>query len=172
MALVSQRAYARHRGVSLAAVQKAIRSRRIRLVDGRIDVDRADREWARNTRPQREPLSYSAPQPPKFNPVAVLRDGHLALLAKLEADERSRRLIKRSEMEATLQMLARRIAPALARELDPSQVEAVLRSEFRTACRTESTLAEQTAWGCRVESGRNDRASIRIILDHEAANEG
>lgn len=179
MPLVSIRAYARHRGVSLAAVQKAIRSRRIELVDGRIDVDRADLEWERNTRPQREPLTYSAPQPPKFNPMAVLRDGHLALLAKLEAEERARRLINRSEMESTLLILARRIAPALARESDPSKVEAVLRSELRTACRTGSIIGEQTAWRCCVEPdryrlgrGSNELASIRIILDQEATVEG
>jgi hypothetical protein len=43
---ISQRAYARHRGCSLFAVQKACRSRRIPvLADGTIDPDAADAAW-------------------------------------------------------------------------------------------------------------------------------
>ena len=50
MAILSQRAYARHRGMALSAVQKAISSERIStLPDGRIDSDVADGEWAANT---------------------------------------------------------------------------------------------------------------------------
>jgi hypothetical protein len=42
--------YARHRGVSLAAVQHAVQRGRIhRYPDGMIDTDRADREWEQNT---------------------------------------------------------------------------------------------------------------------------
>ena len=55
----SMRAYARHRekrgldGASLAAVQKAILNGRIKpLKDGRIDFEKADREWTRNTKPR------------------------------------------------------------------------------------------------------------------------
>lgn len=47
---LSIRAYARHRGVSHAAVQKAIASGRITtLPSGRIDPVRADQEWADST---------------------------------------------------------------------------------------------------------------------------
>lgn len=47
---LSIRAYARHRGVSDTAVHKAIRTGRITPeADGTIEVDRADREWARNS---------------------------------------------------------------------------------------------------------------------------
>ena len=50
MAILSQQAYARHRGVVLSAVQKAIQSHRIpTLPDARIDADVADAEWKRNT---------------------------------------------------------------------------------------------------------------------------
>lgn len=131
MPLVSIRAYARHRGVSLSAVQKAIRSRRIELVDGRIDVDRADLEWVRNTRPQREPFTYSAAQPPKFNPITALRDGHLARLAKIEAEERMRRLVNRNEVEAAMLRLVGRLALPLAREKVPAAIKAILADEIR-----------------------------------------
>lgn len=47
--LISLRAYSRHRGVTLSAVQKAVSSGRIRLIDGKVDPDVADIQWARNT---------------------------------------------------------------------------------------------------------------------------
>src|SRR5690606_38301189 len=47
---ISIRAYGRHRGVSEAAVRKAIRAGRITPEpDGTIDPDKADAEWTRNT---------------------------------------------------------------------------------------------------------------------------
>ena len=47
---VSQRAYARLRGVRLSAVQKAIVTKRITLnPDGTIDPATADGDWDRNT---------------------------------------------------------------------------------------------------------------------------
>ncbi|AOZ05955.1 hypothetical protein [Cupriavidus malaysiensis] len=50
MAEMSQRAFARHLGVTLRAVQKAIASGRIRLNDNRkIDSESAAADWVRNT---------------------------------------------------------------------------------------------------------------------------
>ncbi|MDR7095845.1 elements of external origin [Hydrogenophaga laconesensis] len=47
---ISIRAYARHRGVSDAAVRKAIAAGRVTPeADGTIDAERVDREWARNS---------------------------------------------------------------------------------------------------------------------------
>lgn len=54
MELLSLRAYARHRGVSLTAVQKARDSGRISLIDGKIDPQVADIQWAKNTRPDQQ----------------------------------------------------------------------------------------------------------------------
>ncbi len=52
MAGLSQRAYARHRGVTHRAVQKAIKAGRITTnADGTIDPTRADSEWVLNTDP-------------------------------------------------------------------------------------------------------------------------
>ena len=48
---LSLRAYARHRGISHTAVQKAIQTGRIELEpDGSIDPDKADAQWSVNTR--------------------------------------------------------------------------------------------------------------------------
>lgn len=52
---ISIRAYARHRGVSDAAVRKAIATGRITPeADGTIDLGRADPEWARNSEAPRQ----------------------------------------------------------------------------------------------------------------------
>ena len=52
MAGLSQRAYARHRGVTHRAVQKAIKAGRITTnSDGTIDAARADAQWTANTDP-------------------------------------------------------------------------------------------------------------------------
>lgn len=59
MGLLSFRAYARHRGVSLGAVQKAIKSGRIQTTPDekgkpKIDPDEADRSWASRTDPTKQ----------------------------------------------------------------------------------------------------------------------
>ena len=47
--LITQAEYARRRGVSRVAVHKAVTSGRISLIDGKIDPEVADIQWARNT---------------------------------------------------------------------------------------------------------------------------
>ena len=119
---VSQRAYARLRGVALSAVQKAIASKRITPnPDGSIDPERANQEWERNTfagktlhqatRPQVAPLR-TPPPPPRgslgmssqpdvsSDPVtAYLRaravsETFKAKTAQLEYEERAGKLIQ------------------------------------------------------------------------------
>jgi hypothetical protein len=64
---VSLRAYARHRGVSLRAVQKAIQAGRIeRTAAGKIDVQIADTQWERRTAPR--PLIANQSGPPQNPP--------------------------------------------------------------------------------------------------------
>jgi len=63
---LSIRAYARHRGVSHVAVQKAIKAGRIPVEpDGTVDPAKADAAWERTTEPGR-----SKPKPRKLKPVA------------------------------------------------------------------------------------------------------
>src|ERR1019366_3566186 len=74
---MSLRGYARHRGVSLRAVQKAIKSGRIAArEDGRLDADVADANWASNTAPRPQPASAptsvtAAPAKSAASPQAV-----------------------------------------------------------------------------------------------------
>ena len=117
---VSQRAYARLRGVALSAVQKAITTKRITPnPDGTIDPERANQEWERNTfagktlhqatRPQAAPFSppparggAGIPSQPEVSsdPVsAYLRaravsETFKAKTAQLEYEERAGKLIQ------------------------------------------------------------------------------
>ena len=118
---VSQRAYARLRGVALSAVQKAIATKRITPnPDGSIDPERANEEWERNTfagktlhqatRPQVAPRSAPAPsrggpsmpgQPDvSSDPVAAylraraVTETFKAKTAQLEFEERAGKLIQ------------------------------------------------------------------------------
>ncbi len=127
MAILSLRGYAKHRGVSLKAVQKAIQSGRIHTTAERqIDAERADAEWERNTAPRQRtsgpaptrPAPTRAPKPvatpdtyiPRAeSPVAgggldyakarAIREQYLARLAKIEFEERSAKTISRDEVQ-------------------------------------------------------------------------
>ena len=118
---VSQRAYARLRGVALSAVQKAIKTKRITLnADGTIDPERANQEWERNTfagktlHQAAQPLAaaHSVAPPPRGNsgmqgqpeassdPVAAylraraVTETFKAKTAQLEYEERAGKLIQ------------------------------------------------------------------------------
>ena len=57
--LMTQAQYAEHRGCSRVAVHKAVKEKRISLIDGKIDAAVADIQWAANTR-ARAPSSPAA----------------------------------------------------------------------------------------------------------------
>ncbi len=123
---LSIRAYARRRGVSQAAVQKAIRSERIStLADGSIDPEMADRQWAANTdqakprnsvsgepRRRRDPegpslpagsiAPGSAPTTGGYVQARGVREGYVAALARLEYLERVGEHVKRAEVRSAL----------------------------------------------------------------------
>jgi hypothetical protein len=156
MALLSLRAYAKHRGVSLAAVQKAVHSGRITPnADGLIDSDRADAEWAAKTRPGQR---RARPAPPAARDSAdaagaggldyfrarAIRESYLARLAKIEFEEKTAKLISRDEVQVAAFTKARtvrdnllnipdRLAATLAAEADADKVHQTLTGEIRKA---------------------------------------
>ena len=156
MALLSLRAYARHRGVSLAAVQKAIRSGRITPnADGRIDSERADAEWEAKTRPGqrrtqsappavREPIETASAGGLDYFRARAIRESYLARLAKIEFEEKTAKLISRDEVQVAAFTRARvvrdnllnipdRLAATLAAETDVDKVHRLLSDEIRMA---------------------------------------
>ncbi|MCC6366347.1 MAG: hypothetical protein IT165_22750 [Bryobacterales bacterium] len=161
MALVSQRAYAKHRGVSLAAVQKAIKAGRIRTAaDGKIDVAQADADWERNTGPRQQAgkAASSVPPPkpapaPAAEPMAggldyararAVRENYMARLAKIDFEERSGKLVSRDEVQVAafnkfrtfrdgMLNIPDRVSALLAAESDASKVHGSLTTEIRKA---------------------------------------
>lgn len=79
---ISIRAYARHRGVSDAAVRKAIAAGRITPeADGTIDAERVDREWARNSDAPRNGTASRAVKVTVPESSGATGDGQAALPA-------------------------------------------------------------------------------------------
>ena len=133
---MSLRAYARHRGVALSAVQKAIASGRIHPEpDGSIDPIKADAQWDRHTRTAQPttPRVTTTRPPPAFQPAAqpaapppmpqasddargvdyhkarAVRETYSARLAKLEFEERTGKLISKDEVDIKYFQLARQL---------------------------------------------------------------
>ena len=158
MPVLSLRAYAKHRGVSLSAVQKAIRSGRIATNPaGMIDSDRADAEWNAKTRPgqrraQKETPVAPIPDPVRAEPTGgldyfrarAIRENYLARLAKIEFEEKTAKLISRDEVQVAAFTKARtvrdnllnipdRLSATLAAEADADKVHVTLTGEIRKA---------------------------------------
>lgn len=146
MAEMSIRAYARHRGVSHASVQKAIETGRITtLANGQIDPAVADREWEQNTR-------YSASRDDdgetfgasQYTKARAVREHYQARLAKIEYEERVGSLVSKDEVQVAAFNLGRqardamlnipgRLAAQLAAETDEAKCYEFLDNEIRKA---------------------------------------
>lgn len=152
MAVLSQRAYAKHRGVALSAVQKAISTGRIStMADGRIDPGVADGEWAANTkaRPpavrrqqgEDEGDAFGAAQ---YSKARAVREHYQARLAKIEYEERVGSLVSKDEVQVAafnthrvirdaMLNIPDRIAAMLAAETDEAKCYEILATEIRKA---------------------------------------
>lgn len=155
--LISQAEYARRRGVSRSAVTKAAKAGRITLIDGRVDPEVADIQWARKTDPHqalrgsggrvpRAPLTVpgAAPADDGFSDARARRESALAELAELDLAERRGELVRTDDVQRalvgkvmglrdSLDTLADRLSPLLAAESDPARIYALLREEVRQA---------------------------------------
>jgi hypothetical protein len=131
--LISQREYARRRGVSHMAVQRAIKSGRISTLDGQIDPIQADREWQENT-DQSKPRnritgrpSHSRAAGAPSEPMVLAEEGsgggstaagyakaraarelYQAQLVKLELDRRRGELVRADEVRLGAFNMARK----------------------------------------------------------------
>lgn len=161
MPIMSQRAYARHRGVSLSAVQKAIKKGRIAtLPDGRIDSEAADRQWERNTAARPPVVTKAAPPRLPVDPdegdfpggglnvaytkARAIREQYEARLAKIRYEQQTGKLINRDEVQVAafnkfrtfrdgMLNIPDRVAAMLAAEADPAKVHQILSTEIRKA---------------------------------------
>lgn len=139
---LTQAAYARHRGVSRAAVARAVRERRITPgADGLIDPVAADAQWAANSRPRSPAARAAPPAPPGAASHRERREKAEADIAELNAAKMRRELISIAAVQAALAKdfgtlrdallkLAPRLGPVLAAEADPAVVERLLHAEL------------------------------------------
>ena len=164
---VSLRAYARMRGCSLTAVQKAIASKRITtLQDGTIEPERANQEWAKNTFAGQTIHQPSAASPDRIPPVhesvpgsgdpvaaylraRAVRESFAARTAQLEYEERAGKLIqavRASEYAAGFSSIVKdglmampdRLAPMLAAVDDERAIHRMLAAEVSAVLRKVS----------------------------------
>ena len=152
MPVLSLRQYAKHRGVALSAVQKAIQSGRIStLADGKIDPDTADVEWAQNTAYHAPPIGsriQDAEDVPigsqQYNKARAVREHYQARLAKLEFEERTATLVRKDEVQAAafnkfrqfrdhILNIPDRVAAVMAAETDAAKCYEFLATEVRRA---------------------------------------
>ena len=130
---VSQRAYARHRGVTHRAVQKAIAAGRIPVTPGgKVDPEAADRAWASNTDESKPRNSVSgtprmaatappaAPAPSGSNGAAsgyqaarALHETYRARTARLEYERLSGMLVQVEDVRVEAFTAARRVREAI-----------------------------------------------------------
>lgn len=133
--LISQREYARRRGVSHSAVQRAVKAGRISTVDGKIDPAQADREWRENTdqsKPRNritgspkqarvpgepsEPMEFGAADASHggngaatgYAKARAAREVYQAQLAKLDLDRRRGLLVRADEVRVGAFNMARK----------------------------------------------------------------
>ena len=122
---MSLRAYAKHRGVAMSAVQKAIRTGRITTAtDGKIDPAQGDAEWERNTAPRprhrksitpgrtagrtalQVPRQAGTGPQPALDPSSpggyatarAVREQYLARITKIHHDQLAGKLVSRDEV--------------------------------------------------------------------------
>ena len=153
MAILSQRAYARHRGVALSAVQKAIETGRISAQsDGRIDSEQADVDWEQNTTRHAPPIAkrgqdeddasiFGASQ---YTKARAVREYYQARLARIEYEERVAKLVAKDEVQVAafnkfrqfrdhMLNIPDRVAAVVAAETEAAKCYEVLATEVRRA---------------------------------------
>lgn len=142
--LLSRREYAAHRGVAVSAVQKAIETGRISLIDGKIDPEKADKEWAENTNPiYNSPRTDDSSSNP-YQKSKIMKTTYDAMLKKLEYEERAGKLIPRAQVESDafaaartardhLLMIPKRVAPRIIGLKNISDIEYILSQEITSS---------------------------------------
>lgn len=159
---VSLRAYARHRGVALSAVQKAITNGRItKLPNGKLNIAQADAQWAANTDIGKRNVQFDAPPSDDLNLDDDESESKVAANSEYQKHRTEREKIrsKKEQIEldkllgATLQLddamrmtftafrtirdaimnVPARTKDLLAAETDPYRIEQMLEQELANA---------------------------------------
>lgn len=153
MAIMTLRGYARHRGVALSAVQKAIATGRITTQpDGRIESEKADIEWEQNTTRRVHPVPSRAQDEDdaslfgasQYTKARAVREHYQARLAKIEYEERTAKLVPKDDVQIAafnkfrqfrdhMLNIPDRVAAVVAAETEAAKCYEVLATEVRRA---------------------------------------
>jgi len=146
--------YAKHRGCTRQSVRAAVEAGRITATqkNGKYEIDAAvaDREWNDTTKPRYFAHEATLPSQgdvyPSINDSRAKHEFYRALLAELEYQSQSKKLIPTDEVYREQAKIARttrelimnipdRLAHLLAAESDPSAIHALLTAELVNALR-------------------------------------
>lgn len=189
---VSIRKFARTRGVSQTAVQKAIKAGRIeKEPDGSINEKTASLAWDQNTNlgKKREPIEPIIPPPPEdtkeerdsrranraYNMARAVREEYSSRSARLEYEQKAKSLVSASDikMEAfqngrimrdTFLNLPNRISHELAAETDPDKIHTFLTKIIHE---TLIALFEQSKSRIMTEVEASGEQLSEDLNDHE-----
>ena len=143
--LITQKAYAARRGVSPPAINKWVKKGVIRLFQGKVDPEQADRAIREYADPARE-IGASAESPRRltYAQARTELEQYKAGLARLDFEERSGKLhdtgacqqeafAEGRKFRDAMLNIPDRISAILAAEMDETRVNSALKQEIRAA---------------------------------------
>ncbi len=146
--LVTQAEYARRRGVAASVVCKAVKAGRLELVDGKVDVRTADKQWQERTDADQQARGNGnrKTRGDGYYAAKTAREGYQAKQAQLDYEQRLGELVRRVDVEKAAFQKGRvlrdrflslpdRMAPIMAAESDANVCHAKMRAEILSILR-------------------------------------
>jgi hypothetical protein len=165
---LSIRAYARHRGVTEAAVRKAIKQGRVsKGKNGKINPKTADKEWGQNTDPAQIKAAFAEEKPdysqnsipnatngPSYQQSRAIKEAYGAKLLRLQFEKESKKLISIDDVKVSAFNAARmtrdrilnipdRVIPQLVGKTNIFEMKEILKAELIKALEELSKVHEK-----------------------------
>ena len=165
---LSIRAYARHRGVTEAAVRKAIKQGRVsKGKNGKINPKIADKEWGQNSDPAQVKATFAEEKPdysqnsipntangPSYQQSRAIKEAYGAKLLRLQFEKESKKLISIDDVKVSAFNAARmtrdrilnipdRVIPQLVGKTNIFEMKEILKAELIKALEELSKVHEK-----------------------------
>jgi hypothetical protein len=169
---LSIRGYARHRGVTEAAVRKAIKQGRVsKGKNGKINPKTADKEWGQNTDPAQIKAVFTEEKPdysqssipnsqlnsvggPSYQQSRAIKEAYGAKLLRLQFEKESKKLISIDDVKVSAFNAARmtrdrilnipdRVIPQLVGKTNIFEMKEILKAELVKALEELSKVHEK-----------------------------
>lgn len=165
---LSIRGYARHRGVTEAAVRKAIKQGRVsKGKNGKINPKTADKEWGQNTDPAQIKAVFAEEKPdysqnsapsslsgPSYQQSRAIKEAYGAKLLRLQFEKESKKLISIDDVKVSAFNAARmtrdrilnipdRVIPQLVGKTNIFEMKEILKAELIKALEELSKVHEK-----------------------------